>query len=150
MPTGGQTACKNWAHPCPPAARAWLNACGAGCWCRAGPTTPSNRSRTAEDRDEEQYASLLEFAPTPADGQAIQSVREDEQGHSWLMRTAGKSVEQSLARSPAWIRSGTANRGRSAAAAGSARPIYGANDGLGSVFGIVSGWPAPPPADRPS
>jgi len=106
---------------------------------QSGTDNALKQIEAAEDRDEEQYASLLEFAPTPADGQAIQSVREDEQGHSWLMRTAGKSAEtvagpqfrlDTILHRESWHKRGGGWIGQA---------IYGANDGLGSVFGIVSG-----------
>jgi VIT1/CCC1 family predicted Fe2+/Mn2+ transporter/rubrerythrin len=106
---------------------------------QSGTDNALKQIEAAEDRDEEQYAGLLEFAPTPADGQAIQSVREDEQGHSWLMRTAGKSAEtvagpqfrlDTILHRESWHKRGGGWIGQA---------IYGANDGLGSVFGIVSG-----------
>ncbi len=139
MPTGGQTACENWVHPSPPAARASTQRLWRWVLVQSGTDNALKQIEAAEDRDEEQYASLLEFAPTPADGQAIQSVREDEQGHSWLMRTAGKSAEtvagpqfrlDTILHRESWHKRGGGWIGQA---------IYGANDGLGSVFGIVSG-----------
>ena len=93
----------------------------------------------AEDKDEANYARLLEVAPTPADGVAIQAVREDEQGHSWLMHKAGTVPESAvnpqtrldlILHREFWHKRGGGWIGQA---------IYGANDGLGSVFGIVSG-----------
>ena len=93
----------------------------------------------AEDQDEEQYGNLLELAITPADGEAIQTVREDEQGHSRLMHKAGTAAETAanlqgrldvILHRESWHKRGGGWIGQA---------IYGANDGLGSVFGIVSG-----------
>ena len=118
----------------PPGQRLWR-------WVlvQSGTDNALKQIENAEDKDEENYAHLLELAPTPADGKAIQSVREDEQGHSWLMHKAGTSGE--VAGSPqsrldvilhreSWHKRGGGWIGQA---------IYGANDGLGSVFGIVSG-----------
>jgi VIT1/CCC1 family predicted Fe2+/Mn2+ transporter len=93
----------------------------------------------AEDKDEQQYANLLELALSPADGEAIQNVREDEQGHSRLMHKAGTTAETTatpqgrldlILHRESWHKRGGGWIGQA---------IYGANDGLGSVFGIVSG-----------
>ena len=93
----------------------------------------------AEDQDEEQYGNLLELALSPADGEAIQTVREDEQGHSRLMHKAGTAAETAanlqgrldvILHRESWHKRGGGWIGQA---------IYGANDGLGSVFGIVSG-----------
>jgi VIT1/CCC1 family predicted Fe2+/Mn2+ transporter/rubrerythrin len=93
----------------------------------------------AEDQDEEQYGNLLGLALSPADGEAIQTVREDEQGHSRLMHKAGTAAETAsnlqgrldvILHRESWHKRGGGWIGQA---------IYGANDGLGSVFGIVSG-----------
>ena len=93
----------------------------------------------AEDKDEEQYGNLLELAISPADGKAIQIVREDEQGHSRLMHKTWVSTESVgspqnrldlILHRESWHKHGGGWIGQA---------IYGANDGLGSVFGIVSG-----------
>ncbi len=106
---------------------------------QSGTDNAMKQIEAAEDRDEEQYANLIEVAPTPVDSQVIQSVREDEQGHSWLMRTAGQSSEtisgpqfrlDTILHRERWHKRGGGWIGQA---------IYGANDGLGSVFGIVSG-----------
>ena len=106
---------------------------------QSGTDNALKQIENAEDKDEEQYAHLLELAPTPADGQAIQTVREDEQGHSRLMHKAGTSAEGTgspqsrldlILHRESWHKRGGGWIGQA---------IYGANDGLGSVFGIVSG-----------
>jgi vacuolar iron transporter family protein len=106
---------------------------------QSGTDNALKQIENAEDKDEEQYAHLLEVAPTPADSQAIQAVREDEQGHSRLMHKAGTSADVSsspqsrldvILHRESWHKRGGGWIGQA---------IYGANDGLGSVFGIVSG-----------
>ena len=106
---------------------------------QSGTDNALKQIENAEDKDEANYAHLLDLAPTPADGKAIQSVREDEQGHSRLMHKAGTSSEvvgspQSrldlILHRESWHKRGGGWIGQA---------IYGANDGLGSVFGIVSG-----------
>jgi len=106
---------------------------------QSGTDNALKQIEAAEDKDEEQYGHLLDFAPTQADSEAIQSVREDEQGHSSLMRMAGKSQETQsspqfrldlILHRESWHKRGGGWIGQA---------IYGANDGLGSVFGIVSG-----------
>jgi len=106
---------------------------------QSGTDNALKQIENAEDKDEEQYGKLLELAPTPADGAAIQSVREDEQGHSRLMHKAGTASETTgspqsrldlILHRESWHKRGGGWIGQA---------IYGANDGLGSVFGIVSG-----------
>jgi VIT1/CCC1 family predicted Fe2+/Mn2+ transporter/rubrerythrin len=93
----------------------------------------------AEDDDTDMYQLLAQDAPTDADRAAIASVQHDEESHSRL--THGASTPPSAAASPqamldtilhreSWHRTGGGWLGQA---------IYGANDGLGSVFGIVSG-----------
>ncbi|HTX91807.1 MAG TPA: VIT1/CCC1 transporter family protein [Anaerolineales bacterium] len=106
---------------------------------QSGTDNALKQIENAEDRDEEQYAHLLELAPSPADRQAITSVKEDEQFHSRLMHKAGtvpdpgtspQSRLDLILHKESWHKRGGGWIGQA---------IYGANDGLGSVFGIVSG-----------
>lgn len=106
---------------------------------QSGTDNALKQIENAEDKDEEQYAALLELALTPADSEALQSVREDEQGHSRLMHKAGTTAEAAgsvqsrldlILHRESWHKHGGGWIGQA---------VYGANDGLGSVFGIVSG-----------
>ena len=106
---------------------------------QSGTDNALRQIENAEDKDEEQYGNLLDLAPTPADSAAIQTVREDEQGHSRLMHKASTAPESALSpqnrldvilHRESWHKRGGGWIGQA---------IYGANDGLGSVFGIVSG-----------
>jgi VIT1/CCC1 family predicted Fe2+/Mn2+ transporter/rubrerythrin len=110
---------------------------------QSGTDNALKQIENAENADEENYANLLDVALSPSDSQAIQAVREDEQGHSRLMHKAGTTagtVAETAANlqgrldvilhRESWHKRGGGWIGQA---------IYGANDGLGSVFGIVSG-----------
>ena len=106
---------------------------------QSGTDNALKRIESAEEDDTRMYASLAEIAPTETDRTIIRTVQRDEEIHSRAAHsfTAKPSEEASpqgrldliLARER-WHR-------REGGWIGQA--IYGANDGLGSVFGIVSG-----------
>jgi vacuolar iron transporter family protein len=95
------------------------------------------RIEQAEEDDTAMYGNLVTAAPTEADREALNTVRRDEATHGRLahdVSTPGTASPQArldtiLGRerwhhhSGGWI----------------GQAIYGANDGLGSVFGIVTG-----------
>ncbi len=106
---------------------------------QTGTDNALKRIESAEDDGADMYKLLAQDAPTEADRAAISSVQHEEESHSRLTRTA--STPPSGAASPqvmldtilhreSWHRRGGGWLGQA---------IYGANDGLGSVFGIVSG-----------
>jgi VIT1/CCC1 family predicted Fe2+/Mn2+ transporter/rubrerythrin len=91
----------------------------------------------AEDDDTEMYGNLVGVAPTEADRQALKSVQQDEATHGRLahgVTTPGPQTVQvrldTILGRERWHHRGGGWIGQA---------IYGANDGLGSVFGIVSG-----------
>ncbi len=97
------------------------------------------RIESAEDEDTEMYESLADTAPTEVDRQVIQSVQRDEEFHSRAAHsvTASPGPEptpqgrlDTILKRERWHRHEGGWIGQA---------IYGANDGLGSVFGIVSG-----------
>lgn len=97
------------------------------------------RIESAEDEDTEMYESLAKSAPTEVDRQVIQSVQQDEEFHSRAAHsvntpTRPESTPQgrldTILQRERWHRHEGGWIGQA---------IYGANDGLGSVFGIVSG-----------
>jgi VIT1/CCC1 family predicted Fe2+/Mn2+ transporter/rubrerythrin len=107
---------------------------------QSGTDNALKRIESNEADDAEMYAALAQLAPTKADRGTIQSVLRDEEVHSGAMQRAS-SVAPSPPTSPqamldtilhreSWHRRGGGWIGQA---------IYGANDGLGSVFGIVSG-----------
>jgi VIT1/CCC1 family predicted Fe2+/Mn2+ transporter len=86
------------------------------------------------------YASLEQDAPTDEDRKVIKSVKHDEEIHSGAMQKSEsrstytgigpQAMLDTILHRESWHRRGGGWIGQA---------IYGANDGLGSVFGIVSG-----------
>ena len=107
---------------------------------QSGTDNALKRIESSEDEDMRMYESLAQMAPTDADRAAIQAVRHDEAVHSGTMQKAGGSdanapigpqaMLDKILHRESWHRRGGGWIGQA---------IYGANDGLGSVFGIVSG-----------
>jgi VIT1/CCC1 family predicted Fe2+/Mn2+ transporter/rubrerythrin len=106
---------------------------------QSGTDNALKQIENAEEDDEQAYGNLLDVALSPADSAAVQTVREDEQGHSRLMHKAITAPESAInpqsrldliLHRESWHKRGGGWIGQA---------IYGANDGLGSVFGIVSG-----------
>jgi VIT1/CCC1 family predicted Fe2+/Mn2+ transporter/rubrerythrin len=107
---------------------------------QSGTDNAIQRLESAEDQDVDMYATLAEIAPTADDRVAVQSVQHDEDVHSGTFQKAGahgsaalggpQAMLDAILHRESWHRSGGGWIGQA---------IYGANDGLGSVFGIVSG-----------
>ncbi len=107
---------------------------------QSGTDNALKRAESNEVDDTVLYSSLADMAPTDADRKAIQSVLHDEQVHGGAMQRSSTQTSAAVAGPQAtldtilhresWHRSGGGWIGQA---------IYGANDGLGSVFGIVSG-----------
>ncbi len=107
---------------------------------QSGTDNALKRLEAAEDSDIAMYDDLTALAPTQADREVIQSVRHDEEVHSGTMQktalhsqaglTGPQAMLDTILHRESWHRSGGGWMGQA---------IYGANDGLGSVFGIVSG-----------
>jgi VIT1/CCC1 family predicted Fe2+/Mn2+ transporter/rubrerythrin len=94
---------------------------------------------STEDDDTDMYKQLAQEAPTEADRDAIHSVQHEEEIHSRVTHTASSPTAgaaspqmmlDTILHRESWHRHGGGWLGQA---------IYGANDGLGSVFGIVSG-----------
>jgi len=95
------------------------------------------RIEQAEEDDTAMYGDLVADAPTDADRVALQTVQKDEITHGRLAHdvstTAAPTVQAklySILGRERWHHHGGGWIGQA---------IYGANDGLGSVFGIVTG-----------
>jgi VIT1/CCC1 family predicted Fe2+/Mn2+ transporter len=97
------------------------------------------RIEDTEDDDTRMYEALEKEALTPADRNLIASVRHDEELHSRLAHETSSETTPPVGpqarldiilHRESWHRRGGGWIGQA---------IYGANDGLGSVFGIVSG-----------
>jgi VIT1/CCC1 family predicted Fe2+/Mn2+ transporter/rubrerythrin len=95
------------------------------------------RIERAEDDDTAMYGELAQVAPNEADRQALRSVQRDEAIHGRLAHDASAAAPRTaqtrldaILRRERWHHRGGGWIGQA---------IYGANDGLGAVFGIVSG-----------
>ncbi len=107
---------------------------------QSGTDNALKRAESGEIDDTELYGMLADIAPTEADRGAVTSVLHDEQVHGTAMqRTSNAQQPQvggpqamldTILHRESWHRGGGGWIGQA---------IYGANDGLGSVFGIVSG-----------
>jgi vacuolar iron transporter family protein len=107
---------------------------------QSGTENALQRLESAEEADVEMYASLAQMAPEASDREAIAAVRRDEQIHSGTfqkssalavpVRAGPQATLDMILHRESWHRGGGGWIGQA---------IYGANDGLGAVFGIVSG-----------
>lgn len=107
---------------------------------QSGTDNALKRIESTEDEGAELYESLAQIAPTKADREAIHLVKHDEEVHGGAMQKIGgpadssplgpQALLDSILHRESWHRRGGGWIGQA---------IYGANDGLGSVFGIVSG-----------
>ena len=106
---------------------------------QSGTDNALKRIESTEDEGADMYALLAQYAPSEADREAITSVQREEEVHSGVMRKAGgggsnpsnpQAALDTILHRESWHKHGGGWIGQA---------IYGANDGLGSVFGIVSG-----------
>ncbi|MGA7192769.1 MAG: VIT1/CCC1 transporter family protein [Anaerolineales bacterium] len=106
---------------------------------QSGTDNALKRLESNEDDDTEMYASLAETAPTEADRVSVNEVMHDEETHSGAFQKTSQSPNAPIGpqamldiilHRESWHRRGGGWIGQA---------IYGANDGLGSVFGIVTG-----------
>jgi VIT1/CCC1 family predicted Fe2+/Mn2+ transporter/rubrerythrin len=104
---------------------------------QSGTDNALKRIESSEDDDVEMYAALAEMAPEDADRTTIMSVMHDEQVHGGAMQKSSPAAPlgpqaqlDTILHRESWHKRGGGWIGQA---------IYGANDGLGSVFGIVSG-----------
>lgn len=99
------------------------------------------RIESNEDEDSAMYEEMVSLASTDADKESVRAVLQDEKTHSAAMNKFNSLETAPLAESPqirldailhreSWHKRGGGWIGQA---------IYGANDGLGSVFGIVTG-----------
>lgn len=106
---------------------------------QSGTDNALKRIESAEEDAEALYENLISLAPTESDRQALQTVQQEEESHGRLagMATAPaahaigpQAMLDTILRRETWHKRGGGWIGQA---------IYGANDGLGSVFGIVTG-----------
>ena len=107
---------------------------------QSGTDNALKRAESNEVDDTVLYSSLAEIAPTEADRGSIQTVLHDEQVHGAAMQRTS-SVQQPSVMGPQAMLDTILHRESWHHGSGGwiGQAIYGANDGLGSVFGIVSG-----------
>src|SRR6185503_6723706 len=101
------------------------------------PTVVLHRLEQEENRAEADYDQLMSRLNDPADRRIAEDAKLEERDHAVILRAlAGDSIPtarstlDSILRRERWHRRGTGWIGDA---------IYGVNDGLGAVFGIVSG-----------
>src|SRR6266545_200316 len=101
------------------------------------PSVVLHRLEQEENKAEEEYTQLMARLSDPTDRQIAQDAMLEERDHAVVLRTlAGgaiptpRSTLDSILRGERWHVRGTGWIGDA---------IYGVNDGLGAVFGIVSG-----------
>jgi VIT1/CCC1 family predicted Fe2+/Mn2+ transporter/rubrerythrin len=107
---------------------------------QSGTDNALKRLESAEDQDVEMYGMMMEEAPEASDRAAISAVRRDEELHSRTFqrsenltpgfRPGPQALLDTILHRESWHRGSNGWIGQA---------IYGANDGLGAVFGIVSG-----------
>ncbi len=106
---------------------------------QSGTDNALKRIEAAEDDDTDFYTELAALSLTDADRESLTSALHDEEMHERVTRKATtpsvgavdpQGMLDSLLKREHWHRRGGGWIGQA---------IYGANDGLGSVFGIVSG-----------
>ncbi len=106
---------------------------------QSGTDNALKRIESAEDLDTEMYEALAQLAPSDTVQSEIRSVLHDESIHAGAMQRTStpaasplspQAMLDTILHRESWHRQGGGWIGQA---------IYGANDGLGSVFGIVSG-----------
>ncbi len=106
---------------------------------QSGTDNALKRIESTEDDDTDFYEKLAAMAPNEGDRQSLNAAKHDEEMHSRISRKATAAVApaidpqgmlDTILKREHWHKRGGGWIGQA---------IYGANDGLGSVFGIVSG-----------
>jgi VIT1/CCC1 family predicted Fe2+/Mn2+ transporter/rubrerythrin len=108
---------------------------------QSGTDNALKRIESSEDDDTALYAALARIAPTEADRAMITDVQRDEEAHSRLVSSAPAVAAPAAPLGPQQRLDSILKRERWHRRDGGwiGQAIYGANDGLGSVFGIVTG-----------
>lgn len=101
-----------------------------------------NALKRIEDAEEDVttfYADLTRLAPLETDRQAIQATQHEEEMHSRVTRKATSEPSPALDTRGLLDNILTREHWHKRGGGWIGQAVYGANDGLGSVFGIVSG-----------
>lgn len=104
---------------------------------RTGTHSAVKRIEAMEDRDSATYQEQrTELADSPIDREMLQGIEKEEKAHSRVLLSMTTQPESAQTRLQAILRR---ERWHGSAGGWLGQAIYGVNDGLGAVFGIVSG-----------
>ncbi len=102
---------------------------------RTGTTNAVQRLEEQEDRDTDRYQAEATLAESPADSAAMNEIKKEEKVHAKVLHSMTDDHPQE--KLDAMFKREKWHAGHSGGWIGQA--VYGANDGLGAVFGIVTG-----------
>ena len=103
---------------------------------RTGTANAVQRLEEQEDRDTERYQAEAVIAQSPEDSEAMNKIKVEERAHAKVLHSMGDG-DQPQEKLEAIFKKEKWHAGHSGGWIGQA--VYGANDGLGAVFGIVTG-----------
>jgi len=103
---------------------------------RSGTVNAIRRLEEQEDRDTDRYEAEAILAGSPKDTDAMKEIKSEEKVHSKVLHSMADG-DQPQAKLEAIFKKEKWHAGHSGGWIGQA--VYGANDGLGAVFGIVTG-----------
>ncbi len=103
---------------------------------RSGTANAVRRLEEQEDRDTERYEAEAALANNPSDSAAMSEIKKEEKVHAQILHSMSED-DQPQAKLEAIFKREKWHAGHSGGWIGQA--VYGANDGLGAVFGIVTG-----------
>ncbi len=103
---------------------------------RSGTSNAVKRLEEQEDRDTERYEAEATLANNQSDSAAMNEIKKEEKVHAKILHSMTEN-DQPQAKLEAIFKREKWHAGHSGGWIGQA--VYGANDGLGAVFGIVTG-----------
>jgi VIT1/CCC1 family predicted Fe2+/Mn2+ transporter/rubrerythrin len=103
---------------------------------RSGTANAVQRLEEQEDRDTDRYEAEATLANSPDDTAAMKEIKREEKVHAKVLQSMTED-EHPQAKLEAIFKREKWHAGQSGGWIGQA--VYGANDGLGAVFGIVTG-----------
>ena len=103
---------------------------------RSGTANAVQRLEEQEDRDTDRYEAEATLANNPNDSAAMSEIKKEEKVHAKILHSMTEN-DQPQAKLEAIFKREKWHAGHSGGWIGQA--VYGANDGLGAVFGIVTG-----------
>ena len=103
---------------------------------RSGTDNAVKRLEEQEDRDTDRYEAEATLALSPEDATSMKEIKTEEKVHAKVLQSMSEH-DQPQAKLDAIFKKEKWHAGHSGGWIGQA--VYGANDGLGAVFGIVTG-----------